>query len=175
MEDAAMGLIHGNLGNQSWFACNYECPFNVPRPELSTNQHWHPEAAVVNREITVATSMADPHLRDLPFWSFIVGERFAGNVRWPPNLVGACFADLDGFWVNRRNQWLHVETSLSIRALLRWRPDARILFAFRVGLHFNRRWIQWGVSRIRWFTVTYTYAIGQWSASKRVHRQLTSR
>lgn len=61
-----------------------------------------------------------------PKGSFIVGERFAGNVRWPPNLVGALFAFHDGFWVNRRDRWLHVETSLRIRTLPRWRPDARV-------------------------------------------------
>ena len=71
---------------------------------------------------------------DLLAWSFIVGERFAGNVRWPPNLVGACFADFDGFWVNRRRQWLHVETSLSIRTLLRQRPDAMLKVAFRARM-----------------------------------------
>ena len=71
---------------------------------------------------------------DLLAWSFIVGERFAGNVRWPPNLVGARFADFDGFWVNRRRQRLHVETSLSIRTLLRWRPDATIQVAIRAGM-----------------------------------------
>jgi hypothetical protein len=44
-----------------------------------------------------------------PLWSFIVGERFAGNVRWPPNLVGASITGHDGFWVNRRVRWLHDE------------------------------------------------------------------